>query len=82
MNADWPQPPTPDCQACYYYSGRRDPDYCDYLYHGICHIGGRPCPVVVRDGPTLIQLINDIIISLAGPLVAAWAKKLNEGKRR
>ena len=72
--------PAPDCRACYYYAGAQDPDYCDSLYHGICRIAGKACLVVLRNGPTLLQLIDDLIIDLVGPFVAAWAKKLKGGK--
>lgn len=76
MSEDWPQPIAPDCRVCWYHEGAVDPDYCDSLHRGICRIAGKACPVVLRYGPTLLQLIDDLIIDLAGPLVAAWARKL------
>jgi len=76
---DWPQPAPVRRPVCPFYP-HPDPDYCNHLAHGICWIEARPCPVVLRDGPTPQQIINDVILALAGPLVAAWAKKI-QGKK-
>lgn len=75
-NGEWPQPPAPDCRACLFRAGQIDPDYCDDLAYGLCRISRRPCPVVLRDGPTPLQLLDDVILALAGPMAAAWARKL------